>query len=106
MRLDPHHRDWVKWKLAEAQWHARDCEAALSTMLSMASIPNPARRTLAAIYVCLDRKEDAEAAIAKFLEIEPGYSMAKEKGKMQRQFKNSDELERWIDALRTAGLPE
>jgi TolB-like protein/class 3 adenylate cyclase len=106
MQLDPHHRDWVKWELSEAQWHARDCEAALSTMLSMASIPNPARRVLAAIYVCLGRKEDAEATIAKFLEIEPGYSMAKEKGKMQRQFKNSDELERWIDALRTAGLPE
>ncbi|MDX2314911.1 MAG: adenylate/guanylate cyclase domain-containing protein [Gammaproteobacteria bacterium] len=106
IRLDPHHHDWVKWELAEAQWHARDCEAALSTMLSMASIPNPARLTLAAIYVCLDRKEDAEATITRFLELEPGYSMAKEKGKMQGQHKNPDVLERWIDALRTAGLPE
>ncbi len=106
MRLDPHHPDWFKWNLAGAQWTAEDCDMALSTMLSMAKIPNMARRTLAAIYVCLGRQEEAKATIAKFLQIEPDYSIAKFRDKMQRQYKDPAVLERWIADLRTAGLPE
>jgi tetratricopeptide (TPR) repeat protein len=68
MRLDPHHPGWFKWTLGWAQWSVGDCDAALSSILSMAKIPTVANRTLAIIYVCLGRQKDAEAAITKLLE--------------------------------------
>ena len=99
MRLDPHHPDWVKWVLAWAQWHVRDCDTALSTMLRMAKLPNMARRVLAAIYVCLGRQAEAEATIAKFLEDEPDHSIAKVREQYQHKYEDPTGLERWIDDL-------
>ena len=106
MRLDPHHPDWFKWNLAEALWTAEDCDTALSTMLSMAKIPNMARLTLAAIFVCLGRQEEAKATIGEFLQSEPDYSIAEVKDKTQYLYKDPAILDRWIADLRTAGLPE
>lgn len=106
MRLDPNHPDWFKWGLAWAQLANGDCDLALPTMLSMAKIPNWARRTLAVIYVCLGRQEEAEAAIAKFLEASPESTIGGFRDKSQRKYKDPADLEPYLDALRTAGLPE
>jgi adenylate cyclase len=105
MRLDPHHPGWFKWKLAWAQWTVGDCDTALATMLSMPKLPNMARRTLAIIYVCLGRQEEAEATIAKLLENKPGYSISDVRRAKQAKYSGSG-LERYIDGLRAAGLPE
>ena len=75
-------------------------------MLSMAKIPSAFSRTLAAIYACLGRQEEAEATIAQFLENEPDYSIIKERERMQRRYKDPVVVERWIDDLRTASMPE
>jgi hypothetical protein len=61
---------------------------------------------LAAIYVCLGRQEEAEATIAKFLEDEPDHSIAKLREQYRHRYKDPTGLERWIDDLRTAGLPD
>ena len=106
MRLDPHHPDWVKWNLAWAQWYIGNCEQALATMLEMSRMPNLALRSLAIIYVCLGRQKEAENAIADLLKEEPDYSIAKVRLNFKGKYKNPGELERWIDGLRTAGLPE
>jgi adenylate cyclase len=106
MRLDPHHPDWFKWNLAETLWTAEDCDTALSTMLSMAKIPNMARLTLAVIFVCLGRQEEAKATIGEFLQSEPDYSIAEVKDKTQHLYKDPAIRDRWIADLRTAGLPE
>jgi tetratricopeptide (TPR) repeat protein len=105
MRLDPHHPGWFNWNLAWAQWTVGDCDTALATILSMAKIPNMARRMLANIYVCLGRQEEAEAAIAKLLENRPGYTIADVRRAMQAKYAGPD-MERYIDGLRIAGLPE
>jgi adenylate cyclase len=106
MRLDPNHPDWFYWTLAWAQWHVNECEAALATIQSMAKTPNWARRTLATIYVCLGRQEEAEATIAKFLESAPGYTVAKTRKKIEKRYDDPADMERLLDALRGAGLPE
>jgi tetratricopeptide (TPR) repeat protein len=106
MRRDPHHPDWHKWDLAWALWTNGDCDLALSALLGMAKIPNMARRTLAVIYVCLGRQEEAEATIAKFLETSPEYTVSSFRDKYQHKYKDPVDVEPFLDGLRKAGLPE
>jgi hypothetical protein len=58
------------------------------------------------IYVCLGQQEEAEAAIAKFLETNPEYTIGGHRDKAQGRFKDPADLEPYLDGLRTAGLPE
>ncbi len=106
MRLDPHHPDWFKWDLAWAHWYMGDCEGGLATMARMGRIPVFARRTQASLYVCLGQIEQARAALAELLEQEPGYSVADVRTSLAHKYRNPADLERWIDDLRMAGLPE
>jgi TolB-like protein/class 3 adenylate cyclase len=105
MRLDPHY-EWVKWDLAWALWTNGDCDQALSALLSMAKLPNMARRSLAVIYVCLGRQEEAEATITKFLETKPEYTVSSFRDSYQHRYINPDDVEPFLDGLRKAGLPE
>lgn len=106
MRLDPKHPDWFYWSLGWAQWFNGECKAAAASILSMAKIPIRANRTLASAYVCLGRNEDAKAAIAKLLEKQPDHTISHIREKSQPRYTDKAELERWLDALRMAGLPE
>ena len=63
-------------------------------------------RLAAPSYVCLDRPDQAGAAIEELLEYDPDYSIAKFRMDMGVRYKNPADLERWIDDLRAAGLPE
>ena len=105
MRLDPHY-EWAKWDLAWALWTNGDCDLALSALLSMAKLPNMARRSLAVIYVCLGRQEEAEATIAKFLETKPEYTIGSFRDSYQHRYKDPAGVEPFLDGLRKAGLPE
>ena len=71
----------------------------------MAKIPNMANRMLAQIYVCLGRQQDATDAIAKLLEAKPDYSIAKIRRILITKYKGPG-MEKIINALRSAGLPE
>jgi adenylate cyclase len=59
---------------------------------------------LAATYVELGREEDAKAEAAEVLRIDPKFSL--ESYRKGRLYKNPEDLDRVIDALRKAGLPE
>ena len=67
----------------------------------MAKLPNMANKMLAQIYVCLDRQQDAEDAIATLLENQPDYTIAKVRRGLQSKYKGPG-MEKTIDA----GLPE
>jgi len=60
--------------------------------------------SLAAIYVFLNRQEEAEAATKKVLEIDPSFSV--ERVSKAWPYKNQADLKLFLDALRKAGLPE
>ena len=66
---------------------------------------NSARRTLAAIYVRLDRLADAQAVIKTFLENSPGYTMENARLNVKRQL-DSSVVKQWLEDLRVAGMPE
>jgi TolB-like protein/DNA-binding SARP family transcriptional activator len=106
MRLDPHHPDWMEWDLAWAQWYVGDCRGGLATMARMASIPIFAQRTKAPLHVCLGQIAEAHADIEELLEQEPDYSISLMRKRYAHKFRKSADLERWIAALREAGLPK
>ena len=106
MRLDPHHPDWFYWSLGWAQWHTGACEAALTSMQSMAKMPGAANRTLAAIYICLGRQDEAEAAMAKALAGQPDITLAKMRVKTLKKYSDPAQAKRWLDAMMAAGMPE
>jgi adenylate cyclase len=106
MRLDPHHPDWFYWSLGWAQWHTGACEAAQTSMQSMAKMPDAANRTLAAIYICLGRQDEAEAAMVKALAGQPDITLAKMRVKSLKRYSDPAQAKRWLDAMRAAGMPE
>ncbi len=62
------------------------------------------RLVLAVIYSELGRKEEAQAEVAEALRISPRVSMEGQRERMP--FKDQAVLERFIDGLRKAELPE
>ncbi len=81
-----------------------DAIAALKKWITRNPDVLPAHRILAVIYSELSRKEEAQAEVAEVLRISPRASL---KGQRERMpFKDQAVLERYLEGLRKAGLPE
>jgi len=66
--------------------------------------PFPAHMGLAATYIGLGRIEEARAHAAQALKIHPKFSL--DEARKMESFKDPAHLERVLDALRQAGVPE
>ncbi len=105
-RLDPLHEDWIKWNQAWVQWHTRNCSDALETMNAMSEIPPMAYRVLAIIQVCLGNTDEANDAVRHLIEFDPEYSLVEVRHNYDGKYTNAADLERVLDNLREAGLPD
>ncbi|MCI0428999.1 MAG: tetratricopeptide repeat protein, partial [Rhodospirillales bacterium] len=106
MGIDPFHPDWFHWQMGWALYEKNDCKAALTAMLKMSRIPIGAHRMLAGIYACLGNERAAKEALAVFLQNSPGESISKERRMWEKIYTAPGALERWIEHMRFAGLPE
>jgi TolB-like protein/class 3 adenylate cyclase/cytochrome c-type biogenesis protein CcmH/NrfG len=106
IRLNPRHPDWYLWNLGWAQYYAELYVDALASLRKMNKMPNNARRTLASALVRLGRLEEARAVIAEFRKNAPEYTLEEFKRATEGKFKNQADLDRALDDLRTAGLPD
>ncbi|MBW4709518.1 winged helix-turn-helix domain-containing protein [Roseobacter sp. YSTF-M11] len=106
IRLDPRHQDWIKWNLAWVQWHTKNCNEALQTMNAMSEIPPMAYRVLAIIQICRGDTIEANQAVDHLLEFDPEYSLADVRHNYDGKYANVSDLERVLNNLRQAGLPE
>lgn len=106
MGIDPFHPDWFHWQMGWALWEKNDCKAALTAMRQMSRIPTAAHRMLAAIHACLRNEREAKEALAVFLRDSPGESISKERRNLEKKWIAPGSLDRWIEHLRIAGLPE
>jgi hypothetical protein len=80
-------------------------EEAVDALLQVTGVPYHYRyRRLAATYPYLGRMDEARAAMAKYRELEPQASI--ELYARTEPFKRQDDLNRFLDGLRKAGLPE
>jgi adenylate cyclase len=103
MRINPHYPDWYLWNLGWSQYFAGQYAEALAALNQMSNPPNAVRRHLAAVLVRLGRVEEARKVIEAFVAETPDHTLSTE---MAYRWQHRPYLDKLIDDLRTAGLPE
>jgi adenylate cyclase len=105
IRIDPRNQDWYLIHVGWAYFLTKRYEGALTTLKKVvARYPNHlgAYVLLAQTYSELNWETQARAAAAEILRISPDFSL--EVGRQRTPYKDPADLERWIAALRKAGL--
>jgi len=105
MRLDPNYAPWVPFDLGNSYYWLRRYDEAIAAYQD-ALRRNPdvfwTHTPLAAVYAELGKEKEARAEAAEVLRIDPGFSLDLLRARLP--FKNQADLDRYIAALRKAGL--
>lgn len=104
--IDPFFPEWFHWQMGWALWEKHDCRGALDEMLEMTKIPTGAQRMLAGIYACLGRAREAHKALEVYLASSPGQTISSERREWAKIWTAPGSLDRWIEEMRIAGMPE
>ena len=104
MRLNPHHPDWYWQELGLAYYVGGQYEEAIRTFNRITNMVEFDYTYLAACCVELGEIEKAKSYIEALLRLMPGASV--KYFEETQPFKNNSDLNRLLDALRKAGLPE
>ena len=107
MRLSPYYPAWYLFVLGNAHRLLRQYDEAVPALEAWRDrLPNSAHpyTMLAYTYAEMGRLEDARAAAKKLLERNPKFSL--EQQAKQTPYKDAKELERTIEGLRKAGVPD
>jgi adenylate cyclase len=103
MRLNPYYPDWYLWNLADAYDALGRYEDVLAAVKRMQD-PSDGRRLQAIAYAHLGLTKEAQAAAREVMRLQPRFSISQW---IQRPpFRQGPVLERYVDGLRKAGLPE
>ena len=103
IRLNPNPPDWYWWQLGFAYFHLGRYEVSLEALEKMTA-PDRSHRILAATYAHLGRFEEARSEADEFMKVVPSFSI-KEWARTE-PYTDPNELQRYVDGLRKAGLPE
>jgi adenylate cyclase len=103
LRLNPNRPDWYLWNVAAGYYLSGDYVEALKYLQQMTEF-GPAYRLLAATYAQLGQLQEAHDAAGKLLKFNPEFSIRRYEA--QAPYKREEDLARYVDGLRLAGLPE
>ncbi|RVD56235.1 adenylate cyclase [Mesorhizobium sp. M2D.F.Ca.ET.185.01.1.1] len=103
-RLNPFPPSWYYLTLGQAQYAARDYEAAVETLRRDETYRTSSRRFLAASLAQLGRLDEARTEVALFLVGNPHFST--QRWADTEPFRDEAMLEHFVDGFRKAGLPE
>jgi adenylate cyclase len=107
MKLDPFLPSILNFSLARHHFETGEHEEALA---AARRINAPAffytHIYLGAIYAELGRQEEAAASVEKLLRLYPGFTIEKLIEERRKWNEPDDMINRWVSALRKAGLPE
>ncbi|MBV9522632.1 MAG: adenylyl cyclase [Alphaproteobacteria bacterium] len=103
MRLNPYYPDWYLWYLADAYSTMGQYAEVIATVQRMQD-PDEGRRMLAASFAHLGMMEEARAEAREVLRLHPGFTIGR--WRHRPPYRDSAILERYIDGLRKAGLPD
>jgi adenylate cyclase len=107
VRLNPHHPDWYLIGLGRIHYmlgRHEDTIPPLQRLVDNAPDLAFGRLSLAANYLAVGRLEDGRAEIAAVLEASPSLTVAQVGAIVP--FARQEDLDRYLDLLRQAGLPE
>jgi adenylate cyclase len=105
IRLNPFPAYWYFLRLGQSYRQKGQYEEALTAYkkaLQCAPNAGATHLSLTALYVLLDRREEAGAAAKKVLELYPNFSV--ERASKAWPYKNEADLKLYVDALHKAGL--
>jgi adenylate cyclase len=103
MRLNPYHPDWYLWYLADAYDALAQPEQVIATIKKMQD-PSEGFRLLAVNYAHLGSIEDAEASAREVMRLHPGFTIGE--WSTRPPYRDKPVLERYVEGLRKAGLPD
>jgi adenylate cyclase len=104
--LDPFHPTWFNIPLTHYHFGRGEYEEALAAARKI-TIPGYywIQILLAGVYAALDRQDEARSALEELLKLFPGFT-TENLIREWRKWNHPDEnIRRWVDALRKAGLP-
>ncbi len=107
IHLNPYHPFWYKYILAHSyDLIGRQQEAIELMNKALAVNPDfvPAHRHLVVIYSELNRMEEARDEVAEILRVSPGYTISE--WRARARYTDPVILQRFVENLRKAGLPE
>jgi adenylate cyclase len=107
IRHNPHHPDWYLLGAGRAYYMLGRYEDAIPTLRRLATaMPEltTGRLLLAAVYAAADRQAEAEAEVSSVLKDNSTVTLAYTRATVP--FQKQEDLERYLDFLRQAGLPE
>jgi tetratricopeptide (TPR) repeat protein len=102
-RLNPHYPDWYLWYLGDIYDTLGRSEDVIATVQRMHD-PSEGRRLLAANYAHLGMMKEAEAAARDVLRLHPQFRISV--WRERPPYRDPAPLERFVEGLRKAGLPE
>ncbi|WP_217573311.1 winged helix-turn-helix domain-containing tetratricopeptide repeat protein [Mesorhizobium sp. GbtcB19] len=103
-RLNPFPPSWYYLTLGQAQYAARDYEAAVETLRRDETYRTSSRRFLAASLAQLGRLDEARTEVALFLVGNPHFST--QRWVDTEPFRDDATLRHFVEGFRKAGLPE
>ena len=103
-RLNPYPASWYYLTLGQAQYAARDYEAAVETLRRDETYRTSSRRFLAASLAQLGRLDEARAEVELFLVGNPHFKTRY--WVWTEPFRDAAMLDHFVDGFRKAGLPE
>jgi tetratricopeptide (TPR) repeat protein len=104
LRLNPHPASWYYWLLGQAQYAARQYDAAVETLRRDEIYRTGSRRILAASLAQLGRLEEARREAKFFMIGSPHFTISY--WAATQPFRDKATLEHFVDGYRRAGLPD
>ncbi len=103
MRLNPHFPDWYLWCLADAYDAMGRSEDVIATVRRMHD-PSEGQRLLAANFAHLGMMREAEGAAYEVMRLHPKFTIGE--WRERPPYRDNVVLERYVEGLRKAGLPD
>jgi adenylate cyclase len=103
MRLNPYYPDWYLWYLADIYDAMGRSEDVIATVQRMHD-PSEGQRLLAVNYAHLGMMREAEAAAREVLRLHPRFTIGE--WRERPPYRDNLILDRYVEGLRKAGLPE
>jgi adenylate cyclase len=103
MRLNPYYPDWYLWYLADAYDTMGRSEEVIATVRRMQE-PSEGQRMLAANFAHLGMMAEAHEAAREVLRLHPHFTISQ--WRERPPYRDQAVLERFIEGMRKAGLPE
>ncbi len=106
MGIDPFYPDWFNWQMGWALYYKNDCAAALTAMRKMSRIQNSAHARLLGFTRVWGTCGRQRKRLRFSLRTHRANPISKQRKQWEKVDTAPGALERWLNHMRIAGLPE